>query len=156
MSPAAILALNILRYYYPIPDLKAFHRLAKEPYQGLFPGLPYYENVLKGTSKAMPCMLLVLPYFLLINREMGGDGLFFMDSRPVCVRDNQDSYRHTVSAGFASRGKTSKGWFLGFNRHGVCDAQGNRITARFTTGNAHDRTETAPLTEGREGMQATC
>ncbi|MDR0590081.1 MAG: hypothetical protein LBG25_06005, partial [Spirochaetaceae bacterium] len=89
LSLAAILALN----NYPIPDLKAFHRLAKEPYQGLFPGLPHYENVLKGTNKAMPCMLLVLPYFLLINREMGGDGLFFMDSRPVCVRDNQDSYR---------------------------------------------------------------
>jgi len=53
---------------------------------------------------------------------------------------------------FASRGKTSKGWFYGFKLHGACDAQGNLAGLRFTTGSEHDSQQTEPLTDGLTGL----
>jgi hypothetical protein len=40
LALAEIIALNILRFYYPIQDLKAFSRLAKQTYKACFPRLP--------------------------------------------------------------------------------------------------------------------
>jgi hypothetical protein len=47
---------------------------------------------------------------------------------------------------------TSKGWFYGFKLHGVCDASGNLVNLRFTTGSEHDSQQTEPLTEGLSGL----
>jgi hypothetical protein len=82
---AEIITLNILRFYYHIQDLKAFHRLARQTYQTYFPGLPNYENFLKGMNKSMPLVLLFLRCFLLINRKTRAGGLFFMDWTPLRV-----------------------------------------------------------------------
>jgi hypothetical protein len=46
------------------------------------------------------------------------------------VRDNHYIYRHKVTAGFSSWGKTRTGWFFGFKLHGICDAQGNLVKVR--------------------------
>jgi hypothetical protein len=40
LALAEIIALNILRFYYPLQDLKAFSRLAKQTYKACFPRLP--------------------------------------------------------------------------------------------------------------------
>jgi hypothetical protein len=152
LALAEIITLNILRFHYHVQDLKAFHRLASHAYRAYFPGMPNYENFLKATNKSMPFVLLMLRYFLLVNRELRADGLFFVDSMPLSVCDNHYIYRHKVTAGFSSRGKTSKGWFFGFKLHGVCDVDGNLVTVRFTTGSVHDNKEMAALAEGLEGM----
>ena len=57
-----------------------------------------------------------------------------------------------VIRGFASYGETSKGWFLGFRVHGVCDVWGNLVNVRFTTASVHDNQQVESLTEGLSGL----
>jgi len=152
LSLSEILTLNILRFYYHIYDLKAFVRLAECTYKTYFPRLPNYENFLKAANRSFPFTLLLIQYLLLINRKMNKNGLYFIDSTALSVCNNWNISTHRVTQGYSSRGKTSKGWFYGFKLHGVCDAWGNLVNLRFTTGNEHDSRQTEPLTEVLSGL----
>jgi len=147
-----VLTLNILRFYYHIFDLKAFVRLAGSSYKSYFPGLPNYENFLKAANKSFPFTVLLLQYLLELNRRMSKNGLFFLDSTALSVCANWNISTHRVAKGFASRGKTSKGWFYGFKLHGACDTDGNLVSLRFSTGSEHDNKATEPMTEGLTGL----
>jgi hypothetical protein len=152
LSLSEVLTLNILRFSLHIFDLKTFVHLARNVYKGYFPGLPNYENFLKATNRSFPFTVLLLQYMLELNRQMSSDGLYFLDSTALSVCTNGNIRTHRVTTGFASRGKTSKGWFFGFKLHGACDAQGNLVNIRFTTGSEHDSQQAEPLTEGLSGL----
>jgi len=152
LSISEVLTLNVLRFYFHIFDLKAFVRLAACAYKSHFPGLPNYENFLKATNRSFPFTVLFLHYFLLLNRQISSDGLYFLDSTALSVCNNWNISTHRVTQGFSSRGRTSKGWFYGFKLHGVCDALGNLVNLRFTTGSKHDSRQTELLTEGLSGL----
>jgi hypothetical protein len=152
ISLSEVLTLNILRFYYHIFDLKAFVRLAGNVYKAYFPRLPNYENFLKATNRSFPFTVLLLRYFLQLNRRMSAGGVFFLDSTALSVCANGNIPAHRVTKDFASRGKTSKGWFFGFKLHGACDAYGNLVNLRFTTGSEHDSKQTEPLTDGLSGI----
>jgi hypothetical protein len=152
LSLSEVLALNSMRFYYHIFDLKAFVRLAESFYKPYFPGLPNYENFMKATNRSFPYTVLVLRYLLELNRRMNKNGLFFLDSTPLSVCANWNISTHKVAKGFASRGKTSKGWFYGFKLHGASDTEGNLVSLRLSTGSEHDSQEAEPLTEGLTGL----
>ena len=152
LSLSEVLTLNILRFYYHVLDLKAFVRLTENTYKAYFPGLPNYENFLKASNQSFPFTILLLHYLLELNRRMSKKGLFFLDSTALSVCANWNITTHRVTKGFASRGKTSKGWFYGFKLHGACNTEGNLVSLRFTTGSEHDSREAEPLTEGLTGL----
>ena len=152
LSLSEVLTLNILRFHFHIFDLKAFVRLAECSYKPYFPGLPNYENFLKSTNRSFPFTVMLIRYFLLLNRRMSRDGVFFLDSTALSVCTNGNIPTHKVTKGYASRGKTSKGWFYGFKLHGACDAWGNLVSLRFTTGSSHDSGEAESLTDGLTGL----
>lgn len=152
LSLSEVLTLNILRFYFHIFDLKAFVRLAKSAYKAYFPGLPNYENFLKAANRSFPYTVLLLRYLLELNRRTSKNGLFFFDSTALSVCTNGNISTHKVTKGYSSRGKTSKGWFYGFKLHGSCDADGNLVNLRFTTGSEHDSREAEPLTDGLTGL----
>jgi len=116
LSLSEVLTLNILRFYYHIVDLKAFARLADCAYKAYFPRLPNYENFLKATNQSFPFTMVLLQYLLVLNRQMNRSGVFFLDSTALSVCANWNINTHKVTKDFASRGKTSKGWFYGFKR----------------------------------------
>jgi hypothetical protein len=152
LSLSEVLTLNILRFYFHIFDLKAFARLANCAYKAYFPGLPNYENFQKATNRSFPFTVLLLQYLLELNRRVHRVGLFFIDSTALSVCANGNIPTHRVTKGFASRGKTSKGWFYGFKLHGACDAWGNLVSLRFSTGSGHDSKQAEPLAEGLTGL----
>jgi len=152
LSLSEVLTLNILRFYFHIFDLKAFVRLAGCAYKAYFPRLPNYENFLKATNRSFPFIVLLLQYFLLLNRRMNKSGVSFLDSTALSVCSNWNISTHRVTKGFSSRGKTSKGWFYGFKLHGACDANGNFLNIRFTPGSERDSQEAEKLTEGLSGL----
>ena len=88
----------------------------------------------------------------LLNRQMNTEGLHFFDSTALSVCENWNIATHRVTKGFASRGKTGKGWFYGFKLHGARDAFGNLENVRFTTGSEHDSRQAESLTEGLCGL----
>jgi hypothetical protein len=148
LSLSEVLTLNIMRFHLHIFDLKAFVSLSHNVYKTCFPGLPNYENFVKATNRSFPFTVLLLQYFLLLNRRMDRTGLFFLDSTALSVCANWNISTHRVTEGYSSRGKTSKGWFYGFKLHGACDAAGNLVSLRFGTGSEHDSRQAEPLTEG--------
>jgi len=152
LSLSEVLTMNILRFHFHISDLKAFVRLAENAYKAYFPHLPNYENFLKATNRSFPFTVLFLQYLLLLNRRMNRGGLFFLDATALSVCANGNISTHKVTKGYASRGKTSKGWFFGFKLHGACDMGGNLVNLRFTTGSEHDSQQAEPLTEGLSGL----
>jgi hypothetical protein len=152
LTLSEVLTLNILRFHYHIFDLKAFVRLATCAYRPYFPRLPNYENFLKATNKSFPFTVLLLQYLLELNRRMSTGGVFFLDSTALSVCSNWNITGHRVTRGFASRGKTSRGWFFGFKLHGACDAGGNLVSLRFSTGSEHDNRHAGPLTDGLTGL----
>jgi hypothetical protein len=152
LSLSEVLTLNILRFHFHIFDLKAFARLAGCAYKPYFPGLPSYENFLKATNRPFPFTAVPVQYLVLLNRRMSRDGVYFLDSSALSVCTNGNIPSHRVTKGYASRGKTSKGWFYGFKLHGACDARGNLVNLRFTTGSEHDSQEAERLTDGLTGL----
>ena len=153
LSLSEVLTLNILRFHFHIFDLKAFVRLAEGAFKADFPGLPNYENFLKATNMSFPFTVALLGYVLRLGRQAhGGAGVFFMDSTPLSVCQNWNIKTHRVAAGFASLGKTGKGWFYGFKLHGACDARGNLVNLCFSPGGDHDGRHAETLTEGLSGL----
>ena len=152
LSLGEVITLNILRFYYHIFDLKAFVRLAECTYKTYFPRLPNYENFLKATNRSFPFTVLLLRYFIELNRRLSKDGVFFFDSTPLSVCTNSNIPTHKVMKEFASRGKTSKGWFYGFKLHGVCDDWGNLTGICFTPGNINDSLQAEHLIDGLSGL----
>jgi hypothetical protein len=152
LSLSEVLTLNILRFSFHILDLKAFVRLAECTYKTYFPRLPNYENFLKATNRSFPFTVLLLRYLLMLNRRMSKEGLYFFDSTALSVCANWNISTHRVTKEVASRGKTSKGWIYGFKLHGACDAWGNLVNLRFTTGSEHDSQQAESLTDGLSGL----
>ena len=99
LSLSEVLTLNILRFYFHIFDLKAFVRLAGCACKAYFPRLPNYENFLKAANRPFPFTAPLLRYFLLLNRRMNRDNLFFLDSAALSVCGNGNISTHKAARG---------------------------------------------------------
>jgi hypothetical protein len=152
LSLAELMTLNILRFFLRVHDLKTFHRLVWNVYRAYFPGLPNYENFLKATNRSFPAVVIFLKYLLFLTRIGKGEGTYFIDSTAVSVCENPYISTHRVAKGYASRGKTSRGWFFGFKLHGVCTKAGELVDLFFTSGNVHDSQTVSETTKELEGL----
>ena len=121
LSLAEIIMLNILRFYRRIHDLKTFHRLVRNAYRDYFPGLPNYENFLKTTNRSLPAIAVFMKHLLFLA-HMGGrgkvEGKYFIDSTAPNVCEDPSISTHRVTTGYASRGKSGRGWFFGSTPQG--------------------------------------
>jgi Transposase DDE domain len=66
-------------------------------------------------------------------------GIAFVDSTPLAVCHNRRIRAHRVFAGWATRGKTSMGWFYGFKLHLVVNDEGELLACCLTPGHIDDR-----------------
>lgn len=149
LSVSQVISLNLLRFTLHIKDLKAFHKIVKT--MDLIPDMPNYENFLKASNKAFPVMTLFMRLLLLQNQMQNESGLHFIDSTPVSTCLNRRIFSHKVSKGFASRGKSTKGWFYGFKLHGVCSGNGMLESVVFTGGNINDSKMVEQVTKNLKG-----
>jgi hypothetical protein len=93
-----------------------------------------------------------MKYLLFLTRTGKLQGKYFIDSTAVSVCENPYISSHRVTRGYASRGKTSKGWFFGFKVHGVCTKAGELLDVYFTTGSVHDSQVVSEITKDLEGL----
>lgn len=149
LSITQVISLNLLRFEAHIKDLKAFHRIVKA--MDLIPGMPNYENFLKASNRSFPVMALFMQFLLAQNRLRNESGIHFIDSTPVSTCLNRRISSHKVTKGFASRGKSTKGWFYGFKLHGVCSENGLLESLVFTGGNINDSRMAGKVTENLKG-----
>lgn len=73
-------------------------------------------------------------------------GIAFIDSTPLAVCHNRRLQAHRVFAGWATRGKTSRGWFYGFKLPLVVNDAGARLAFCLTPGHIDARRPVPKLT----------
>ena len=78
LSLEKVIALNLLRFFLRIKDLKAFHKTIK--ITDMIPELPNYENFLKSTNKALPIIALFMQILLSQKRMKNESDTHFIDS----------------------------------------------------------------------------
>lgn len=149
LSLKQVVALNLLRFMVHVKDLKAFHRLARA--LRLVRDIPNYENFLKASNKAWPAIAMFMQFLLFRNRLRNASGVHFVDSTPVSTCLNRRISSHKVTRAFASRGKTTKGWFYGFKLHGVCSENGMLEAVAFTGGSVSDGKALERVTRNLKG-----
>ena len=155
MPIADVVTLNLIRILDRTGDLKTFHKNAQTHYISYFPNLTNYENFLKATNKAIGFILAFVQYQLYLNRLHCTENEFYVYSTPVTVCENRYISSHKVTKGFASRGKSTKGWFYGFKLQGICTADGTLVKLCFRPGKEHDSHAFVDITEGLEGTFVT-
>lgn len=149
LSITQVISLNLLRFTIHIKDLKAFHRIVKS--MELLPDMPNYENFLKASNKSFPIIALFMQLLLVQNQLQNETGLHFIDSTPISTCLNRRIFSHKVTKEFASRGKSTKGWFYGFKLHGVCSEKGLLESVVFTSGNINDSKMVEQVTKNMKG-----
>lgn len=89
---------------------KYYKELIIERYKKFFPKLVSYNRFIE----LMPYVALPLAFFV-HARKGKCSGISFIDSTTLDVCDSHRINQHKVFKGTAQRGKSSTGWFYGFN-----------------------------------------
>jgi hypothetical protein len=83
---------------------------------------------------------VLAPLIVYLHTQLGTcTGLSFIDSTALAVCKNPRIGQHRVFAMDAACGKTSVGWFYGFNLHLVAGDRGELLAFCLTPGNVDDR-----------------
>jgi DDE family transposase len=99
-----------------------------------FPTLVRYTRFVELVPRAL------VPLCCYLHTRKGRcTGIAFVDSTPLAVCHNRRINAHRVFAGWATRGKTSMGWFYGFKLHLIVNDAGELLAFCLTPGHIDDR-----------------
>ena len=115
--------------------------------QPYFPTLVSYSRFVE----LMPRALVPLCGYL-HTRKGRCTGITFVDSTPLAVCHTRRISRHKVFAGYATRGKSSMGWFFGFKLHLMVNDEGELLAFRVTTGEVNDQGPVRRMARGLWGQ----
>ena len=102
--------------------------------KGEFPSLVSYNRFVELMQEAFPFLCLYMK-----TRLGQCTGVSFIDSTRLPVCHNKRIFTHKVFDGFATRGKSSMGWFYGFKLHLVVNEVGEILNFSLSAGNVDDR-----------------
>ena len=89
--------------------------------------------------EVMQSVIVPLTLYLMKYHLGKCSGISFLDSTTIDVCDNHRIYSHKVFKEFATRGKSSTGWFYGFKLHLIINDRGEILSFCLTCGNVDDR-----------------
>jgi Transposase DDE domain len=114
---------------------------------------PYFPTLVSYTRfvELLPRALVPLCCYL-HTRKGRCTGIAFIDSTPLGVCHNRRIKAHRVFAGWATRGKTSMGWFYGFKLHLIVNDEGELLAFCLTPGHIDDRHPVPKLVTGLFGQ----
>jgi hypothetical protein len=136
--------MTIIVYFHSshYRTFKHYYTAFVEPYLR-----PYFPTLVSYTRfvELMPRALVPLCCYLR-TRTGRCTGMAFIDSTPLAVCHNRRIRTHKVFAGWATRGKTSMGWFYGFKLHLIVNDEGELLAFCLTPGHVDDRQPVPQLT----------
>jgi hypothetical protein len=107
-----------------------------------FPTLVSYNRFVELLPRAL------VPLCCYLHTRTGRcTGIAFVDSTTLAVCHNRRIHTHRVFAGWATRGKTSMGWFYGFKLHLIVNDEGDLLAFCLTPGHVDDRKPVPTLTK---------
>lgn len=117
---------NFKRYY---------NELVSVHWKDLFPGLVSYERFNQTQARIFVPMLIFLK-----NRCLGScTGISFIDSTTLNVCHIKREKQHKVFNGFATKSKSTMGWFFGFKLHLIINDKGEILNFCLSKANVDDR-----------------
>jgi hypothetical protein len=112
-----------------------------------FPALVSYNRFVELIPRA------VVPLCGYLHTRKGRcTGITFVDSTSLAVCHNRRISRHKVFASYATRGKSSMGWFFGFKLHLMVNDEGELVAFRVTTGEVNDQVPVRRMARGLWGQ----
>lgn len=111
-----------------------------------FPYLVSYQRFVAMIPSALASLLAYLQ-----SRYGACTGISFIDSTSLEVCDPKRINQHRVIATDARRGKSSMGWFYGFQLHLAVNDRGERLSCCLTAGNVDDRAPVPALVKRLQG-----
>jgi hypothetical protein len=114
---------------------------------------PYVPPLVRYTRFVELMPQALVPWCCYLPTRKGrSPGIAFIDSTALAVCHNRRIVTHKVFAGWATRGKTSRGWFYGFKLHRIVNDEGERLAFQRTPGHVDDRRPVPGLTKGLLGQ----
>ena len=145
MSLSEIMTILILFHQSQMKTFTDFYlRIVQVHYHSYFPNLLSYNRFLEWVPRTL------LPFYGLFLMTRGQcTGFSFIDSMPIKVCHPIRSKRNKVFKGFslAHSGKSSMGWFFGFNLHVIINHIGEIVDLVLSAGNVHDIKMVEPLSK---------
>jgi DDE family transposase len=117
------------------------------PRRPYFPQLVSYPRFIELLPQALGPLCCYLH-----TRKGRCTGMAFIDSTPLAVCHNRRIAHHKVFEGWATRGKTSMGWFFGFKLHLIVNDAGELLAFQLTPGHVDDRRPVSELAKGLCGQ----
>jgi len=151
LSPSEVITLNLVYKYSQVGNLKAFVRNAHNICEKGFARMPSYVNMVKAFNRSLELVSIFIKYLMLVNIRINADKTAFIDSTTVSVCKTWNVSSHKVTKGYASWGKTTRGWNYGFKLHASCDREGRLVGLVFSTGSTSDSKMAEAVTEGFKG-----
>jgi Transposase DDE domain len=142
--------MTILVYFHAshYRDFKHYYTEYVEAYlRPYFPLLVSYSRFVELMPRALGPLCGYLH-----TRKGHCTGITFVDSTPLAVCHNRRISRHKVFAGYATRGKSSLGWFFGFKLHLMVNDEGELLAFRVTTGEVNDQVPVRRMAWGLWGQ----
>lgn len=152
LTDSECITVAILRWKVGSTSWKAFYREVLPFYRPYFPHLPEYANFIEHIHRVTPLINRILPLLLQFARSEGEHHIYFIDSTPLPVCNVKRINSHKVAKDFASRKKSTMGWFYGFKLHAICDTEGRLVSIQLTTGSLDDRAPVLNLIKGLSGI----
>lgn len=143
MHLSEVMTLLVLFQMSGFRNLKTFYLgyVARERRRD-FPNLVSYQRFVELQRDA------VLPLTAYLYTRRGNcTGLSFVDSTKLQVCHNRRINQHEVFKDYATRGKSSTGWFYGFKLHLVINDVGELLAFHLTVANVDDRTPVPIMTQ---------
>lgn len=148
LSDSEIATIILLFQQASIRNFKHFYELYLKPlYREDFPQLPTYERFVALMPRVLVMFVALMSFVLSPRYKMG-----YIDATSLAVCHKKRISSNKVFKGFASIGKTTKGWFLGMKLHLLINEAGELVNVAITSGNVDDRTPVPTLTKRVVGL----
>lgn len=119
---------------------KDFYKYIKTHYRQDFPELPDYGNFVTSMNALSPYAVILLNAFCSFFRQQTPAlAAKFADSTKLEVCNIKREFSHQVMKEFASKSKSTMGWFYGFKLHIICNELMQILDCRITTAIVDDR-----------------
>ena len=136
MSDAEVITILICFHFNSYRNFKHYYLACVcNIWKKLFPRTFSYSRFIE----IMPRCFLVLAMFLKIALFGKCTGISFVDSTCIPVIHNKRQYSMKVFKDFATKGKSTMGWYVGFKLHLLCNENGEIVNYALTRANVDDR-----------------
>lgn len=140
LSIAELVSLGIFRFFTGHRNWKDFYSHIDTYHKQDFPNLPKYKNFLVAINKLSAFALLMLQGFMKIFNAATPVSLpKFADSSKLQVCHIKREFTHKVMKYYATKSKSTMGWFYGFKLHIVCNKLMHILGLKITTATIDDR-----------------